>query len=216
MLQPELARLAILELTYRLAADADRLRELDAQLGDGDLGVTVELGCEAVRERLRRAEAEIESFDQLFQIVGSAFAGGNPSTMANFVRIALKAVAKEVGPVKVLPPGSWATVIRAAMDGIQRRGGANVGDKTILDALDGSLRRLEEDPAALATAVREGAERGAAAVVDLPSKIGRASWQGDRTRGVPDPGAELWVSIARILEGLTTYDDWRRPPTAAV
>lgn len=215
MLQPELARLAILELTHRLAAEADRFRELDAQLGDGDLGVTVELGCEAVRERLGGTEGPIESFGQLFQIVGSAFAAGNPSTMANFVRIALKEVAKEVGPITVLPPASWATAIRAAMDGIQSRGGAKVGDKTILDALDGSLRRLEEDPAGLATAVREGAERGAAAVVALPSKIGRASWQGERTRGVPDPGAELWVSVARILEGLATYDDWRQPPTPA-
>lgn len=214
MLQPELARLAILEPTHRLAVEADRFRSLDAQLGDGDLGVTVELGCEAVRERLR-VEGEIDKFDELFQVVGSAFAAGNPSTMANFVRIALKAVAKEVGPVAVLPPASWQTVLRAAMEGIQRRGSAKVGDKTIIDALDGSLRRLEEDPDAPATAVREGAEAGAAAVVDLPSKIGRASWQGDRTRGVPDPGAELWVSIARILEGLATNGDWRCPPTAA-
>jgi len=196
-------RAAVSEICERLAAEADGFRALDAELGDGDLGITVGEGCAAVRQRL--ATAEITNYADLFREIGQAFANANPSTLANLVGIAMRRVARAAGPVDHLEPPRWSELLRAAMDGIQQRGGAVVGNKTILDALDGSAARLAAlgDSASgrdVAEAVRAGAAEGAAAIVGLPSQIGRASWQGDRSRGARDPGAELWVAIAVAAE----------------
>lgn len=216
MVDVDAAAEGIVEVCRRVAAESDRFRELDAQLGDGDLGITVAYGCEAAGARA--AAGGIETFDALFAAVGEAFSEANPSTMGGLVGIGLRKAAREAGSVATLDAASWASLLEAAIEGIQRRGGAAVGDKTILDALSGSHARLSEDGEAqetggsVARAVREGAERGAAAVVDQTSRVGRASWQGDRSRGIPDPGAELWCSIARAIEAVAGGDPAPRTP----
>lgn len=181
----------------RLGEEADRFRALDAEVGDGDLGVTVAAGAEAVRAAL--AAAPPVSFGELFATVGSSFAAANPSTMANLVGIALRRVSRAAGETAELSGASWEELLGVAIAAIEKRGGATLGDKTILDALEGSRAALAGAGGDPAIAARDGAAAAAAAITALPAKAGRAAWQGERTRGVPDPGAELWAATAAAL-----------------
>lgn len=205
MASVERTRSAIAAIAERVAGDADRLRALDAEVGDGDLGVTVTSGCQAVRAAL--ADDASQTHGELFALVGRSFAAANPSTMANLLGIALRRVVRHVGEATDVQPSAWTDLLAVAIDGIAERGGAVLGDKTILDALHGSHARLAElpptsSPAALAAAARSGAEDAAAAITPLPARAGRAAWQAERTRGTPDPGAELWVATARAIEAV--------------
>jgi dihydroxyacetone kinase len=94
-------------------------------------------------------------------------------------------------------------LLRAALDGIMKRGGAALGDKTLLDALAPLIERFEEklqsgtEPhAALACAV-EAAEKAAVQTSELIAKRGRAAYTGDRSRGSPDAGAVALALMAK-------------------
>jgi dihydroxyacetone kinase-like protein len=199
MTGPELAQLLDAALG-RLAGSVDELRDLDAALGDGDLGITVGKGCEAVRERLA-ALAE-PSPAEVLRTAGAAFASANPSTLAALVGGGLLAAAREVGDTAELGRADALGIGRAAADSIGTRGKAEPGDKTILDALLPSLDALERadgDASASVTAMADAARAGVEETAARQSQRGRASWLGERSAGKPDPGATAYL---RFLESL--------------
>jgi dihydroxyacetone kinase len=215
----KVVRDAVVLTCSALIEEAERFRELDSQIGDGDLGMTITAGCEAVQAVLE--ESHGESIEELFRIMGSTFTKANPSSMGTLVGAGLRAAGKELAAFEHVEPSSWAAALHAAIETMMRRGRAQIGDKTIIDALDGSLTRLTEalaatnDPVALAHALREGAEEAAESMIPQRSRIGRASWQGARTEGVRDPGAEVWVSAARALDRFVQTRAARRGTTGS-
>ena len=103
-----------------------------------------------------------------------------------------------------------AAMCRAAAEGVQERGKAKVGDKTLLDALVPACEALEA-ASAEGTSLAEGlsraataAEEGAQATAGLKSRVGRASWFSERTEGVQDPGATaiwlMWRSLSAFVD----------------
>lgn len=191
----------------RLSGARDELRELDAALGDGDLGITVEKGCAAVWTRL--AGLSDPSPAEVLRAAGSAFATANPSTFAALTAGGLLAAAKAVGEEDELTREGAVKVAHAVADSIATRGKAELGDKTVLDALVPSveaLERADDDEVALGAmvvAARGGVEETAPA----QSRRGRASWLQERSAGSPDPGATAYV---RFLESLVSAFDARR------
>ncbi|MFC7640693.1 DAK2 domain-containing protein [Streptosporangium lutulentum] len=134
---------AILDRALRsLAGRRDRLRDLDAAVGDGDLGITVDKGAAAIRAAL--AETPPDTLGALLRTAGAAFAGGNPSTMAALVGTGLLAAAKEVDGERELSPEIAVRIGDAAQRRIAERGKAAPGDKTVLDALAPSVDALRE------------------------------------------------------------------------
>lgn len=96
-------------------------------------------------------------------------------------------------------PPQWPAALRAGAIAVQRYGGAQEGDRTLLDALLPAIRALEEGQglAAAAHAAREGAARTAAMTT---AKAGRASYvRGDALRGVADPGAAAVAAIFEVM-----------------
>jgi len=189
-----------------LAAAQEELRDLDAALGDGDLGITVSKGSAAVRAAVTALPDPKPA--AVLRAAGSAFASANPSTMAALVGGGLLAAAKAVGDAEDLDRAGAVAAARAAADRIIARGKAEPGDKTILDALLPSLDALEgggDDVAALARMVR-AAESGVAATTSLVSQRGRAAWVGERGAGHPDPGATAYL---RLLQALAS--SWSAP-----
>lgn len=190
----------------RLAGSQEELRELDAALGDGDLGITVSRGAEAVRTKL--AALDNATFPGLLRAAGTAFASANPSTFAALVGGALLAAAKAVGTDEPTAGDAVATG-RAAADSIQRRGKSQQGDKTVLDALIPSVDILEsmalrsESGTRALEAMVSRARDAIAATTPLQSRRGRASWVGERGTGHPDPGATAYL---RFLEAL--HAEW--------
>jgi phosphoenolpyruvate---glycerone phosphotransferase subunit DhaL len=175
---------------------ADELRDLDAALGDGDLGITVTAGSQAVRRVLAELPDDATPA-QLLKAAAAAFAKANPSTMAALVGGGLLAAAKEVGDAAELDREAALAVGRAAAESIAKRGKSQVGDKTVLDALVPSLDALADGAPLSAgiTAARDGVE----STRSLQSMRGRASWLGERSKGLQDPGATAYL---RFLEGL--------------
>lgn len=183
----------------RWAESREELRELDAAVGDGDLGVTVASGCAAVRERI--APLAGASPAEVIKQAGMAFASANPSTLAALVGGSLLAGAKSLGGVTELGSESTLACARAAAASIQARGKAELGDKTILDALLPSLDAAEAAPdGERLAAATEAARQGVAQTAQLQSRRGRAAWLGERSAGHADPGATAYLRLIEALQ----------------
>jgi phosphoenolpyruvate---glycerone phosphotransferase subunit DhaL len=187
----------------QLATCRDELRDLDAALGDGDLGITVAKGCEGVRAKLGELPSARPAV--VLRAAGAAFASANPSTMAALVGGGVLAAAKALGTTDTLDRSAALAAGRAAADSIARRGKAQPGDKTILDALLPSLDALaaatSQDAGTALEAMVAAAAGGVRDTTPLQSQRGRAAWLGERSVGQPDPGATAYL---RLLEALRT------------
>lgn len=182
----------------RLAESKEELRDLDAALGDGDLGITVSKGCEAVRERLAGMSGAPPA--DVIRAAGTAFATANPSTMAALVGGALLAAAKAVSDRGDLNHDDALRLARAAAESVAARGKAEIGDKTMLDAIVPSVDVLAAAQGELPLpGMVEAAGRAVAETTPLQSKRGRAAWVGERSIGHADPGATAYL---RLLEAL--------------
>src|SRR5690606_22061043 len=121
----------------------------------------------------------------------------------------LRAVAEVVGDDGEPGPGTVADAVAAASARVQERGGARVGDKTMVDALVPYEQVLAAELATGATvaaacrAAARAAADGAAATADLVARVGRARPHAERSRGTPDPGARsLAVVAAAVAEAV--------------
>lgn len=179
---------------------ADELRDLDAAVGDGDLGITVSKGARAVREGLSQLDASATPTDVL-RSAALHFGSANPSTFAALTATALLAAADAVGGATDLGTRQVIAMGQAASGAIIARGRAAPGDKTILDALIPSIAALTDaspDRPALdqmITAAREGID----STTPLVSRRGRAAWTGERSAHHQDPGA---IAYLRLLEAV--------------
>ena len=186
-----------------LTAAADQLRELDAAIGDGDLGITMTIGFQAVAESLPGlAQGDIGT---VLMRSGMAFNRKAASTFGALYATMMMRAAREAKGLNELTVQHIARMLTAAADGVQERGKAQVGDKTMLDALVPAAEAVEAGAAeglslaeALSRAVA-AAETGMIKTRELKSKVGRASWFSDRTEGVQDPGATAVYLMLRSL-----------------
>lgn len=182
-----------------LEASRDELRDLDAAIGDGDLGITVSGGAFAVRESVRQLDQDA-NLALVLRTAAKSFAAANPSTMSALVAGALLAAARQVAEQLDLDRETATAVLEAAIGAIQSRGGAQLGDKTIVDALVPSLEALRQAGPDTREALGEMADAARLAVADtasLQSQRGRAAWVGERTVGHADGGATAYL---RLLE----------------
>jgi dihydroxyacetone kinase-like protein len=201
----ELSR-AIRDCLGELTTYSDELGDLDQALGDGDLGITVSLGAAAAIDALD-ALPDGSTPAEVVLACAKAFANANPSTMAALVAGALLAGSRVWGDSATVEGDQIPRFALAAAESISSRGKSQVGDKTILDALfpaaealrDASLEGGSDDATkarALDSAIA-AAEAGVVASKALQSRRGRASWLQERSIGLQDPGATMFL---RFLE----------------
>ncbi|MHB1164120.1 MAG: DAK2 domain-containing protein [Candidatus Nanopelagicales bacterium] len=192
---------ALAQAFARLAGSSDELRELDAAVGDGDLGITISKGAAAVGSRLAALPPDVQP-SQVIAATAEAFGTANPSTYAALVSSGLTAGARTTEGLDGIATPQVVSLGRAAVATIMRRGKSSVGDKTLLDALVPSLDAAELHPtdglAALDAAIAAAAA-GIDRVTGIAARKGRAAWAGERGVGVPDAGATAYL---RFLEAL--------------
>ncbi len=197
---------ALRKLGDDLTAQAEALRELDAAIGDGDLGITMAIGFGALQEALEGLADQ--DMSTILMRAGMAFNRQAASTFgALFATMAMRA-AREIKGVEAIGVAELARMAAAAVEGVKERGKADVGDKTLLDALVPAAEALQTAAkeglsleAALAQAAK-AAGQGAQATEEMKSKVGRASWFAERTQGVRDPGA---AAIHMMMRSLAEY-----------
>ena len=194
-------RETLLAVARRLPAHNDELRELDAALGDGDLGITVTAGAEAVHAALSSLPDNASSREVL-RAAGTAFASANPSTFAALLGGATLAAASVADAEQIDP----LTVVTAIQERVAQRGGADVGDKTVLDAIDVIRRSLSasasSSPVERAHAARDAVDAAVTEYADKHSMRGRAAWVGERSVGRKDPGQ---MAALRFLDDLVDH-----------
>ncbi len=196
----DLVRL-VLTMADDILAQAASLGDLDAKIGDGDLGVTLTLGFQAVKATL--ADTTGLSLQDVLSKCAVAFADNAASTFGTLMATMFMSAAKVLGEQSSIGPREGAEMLRAAASGVQKRGKAELGDKTVLDALIPATQAFEEatrqDTALLecVEAALSEAEQGAERTIRMRARTGRSEWLGERTVGVKDPGAAALVVLLR-------------------
>ncbi|WP_119066352.1 DAK2 domain-containing protein [Aggregatilinea lenta] len=178
----------------------DVLNRLDAALGDGDTGITVAKCAAGIKAYQVSAEPGDDLGNYLIKM-GIAVNRAASSSLGTLIATALMRAGKEVQGAASLDEPALARMLLAADVGVQERGKAKPGDKTIVDALHPAAEAFNaaidrgESLTTAAAQMLEAARQGRDAVIASRSKIGRAAWVGERTENQPDPGAVLLVQM---------------------
>jgi phosphoenolpyruvate---glycerone phosphotransferase subunit DhaL len=189
-----------------MEAAQEELQELDGSAGDGDLGVTVKLGFQAVR--MHFVETAGSDIGSLLSQAGVIFNKAAASTFGTLMAIALMRAGRTMKGKTSADLNDLGIVIRAAVKAVTERGGAAEGDCTMLDALipaQQGLMKLHPQTATLKEASAKAAEAslgGALATAGMTPKHGRAGWLSGKPRGTPDAGA---MAIALMLKALARH-----------
>jgi phosphoenolpyruvate---glycerone phosphotransferase subunit DhaL len=176
-----------------IAENKARLTQLDSDIGDGDHGTNMDRGFQAVKAKV--PEFADKDIGAVLKTVGmtlvSTVGGASGPLYGTFF---LQAGSATAGKME-LSLNDWIAALQAGVDGIIMRGKANLGDKTMVDALLPALQALKESassgaglPASL-KASAAACEQGMLATVPLVARKGRASYLGERSAGHQDPGA---------------------------
>ena len=188
----------------------EELRQLDSITGDGDLGVTVELAGKAMTDYL--VNPNEEDIGKLLMKCGMQINKSSPSTFGTLLASAFMEAGKTVLGRKEIEFKDLALVGQGAIDGVKKRGKAEVGDKTMLDALVPAVDAFQEgftrgsDDKVVLEAVIKAAKTGAEATVKMKAKFSRASYRADGAIGVQDAGATaVYYLIESFARSLIAY-----------
>jgi len=193
----------LLNLANQVLQSKDELNRMDAACGDGDFGTSMYVAFSNVVNTIQSAQGE--EIATLLSEVGNAIlasAGGaaGPIFGTLFVEAGKSTKSKtELGVVEL------ATMFESSLRRVEARGGALVGDKTLLDVLDPaveSLKKAAAENATLTSALAdaaEAAETGYAVSMMLVARQGKAKYLGVQTVGHPDPGAYVTMLMFETL-----------------
>ncbi|XP_043225064.1 triokinase/FMN cyclase-like [Amphibalanus amphitrite] len=180
-----------------LVAAAGRLDELDRGAGDGDCGSTLASLGRLLLERLPTLAAG-RPRRLLTQLADSCETIGGTSGV--LYALAMAAAAAGWSSEEQQP---WLAALGRGLDAVRRYGGAQLGDRTLLDAAEPALRAAEEaaaagqPPAVVAAALAAAAEQGALRTAGMAARAGRASYVSSDQLTRPDPGAQavsVWLA----------------------
>jgi dihydroxyacetone kinase-like protein len=196
------------ERWVRRTADAvagakDELTELDRQIGDGDHGENLHRGFQAVLSKLDEpGTAERADVGDVLMLVATTLmskVGGasGPLYGTAFLRAAKRSARPSVDESGVV------VLLDAALEGVTSRGKAQVGEKTMVDALAPAVEAATaaadagKDPVEVLRAAADAADAGATGTIPLVATKGRASYLGERSAGHEDPGARSTALLLR-------------------
>ncbi|MGE5224825.1 MAG: dihydroxyacetone kinase subunit L [Omnitrophica WOR_2 bacterium] len=194
---------AILRACAAVEAQHEYLTGLDQAVGDGDLGITFSKIAAALADYVRTAPK-----DDLGKFLASAGMAANragSSTLGTLLATALMRMGKVAMGQAELTPTVLVEMVKAAGQGVQERGKAKLGDKTVVDALQPAVEAFASAMEKGVSLKRAGldmlaaAEAGRDQVTPLQSRMGRAAWVGERTIGKVDPGCAALVMILKAI-----------------
>jgi dihydroxyacetone kinase-like protein len=189
---------AVRAMAAVVTAHRDELVDLDRAIGDGDHGENLKRGFGFVVSALD--ESEMDSPAAVLKLVAKTLiskVGGASGPLYGTAFLRAATGLEEVDGYSV------AAALRAALDGVVARGKAEVGDKTMVDALRPAVEAAEavrdKSVAEVLAAAAAAAETGAESTIPLVARKGRASYLGERSAGHLDPGARSTSLLLRSL-----------------
>jgi phosphoenolpyruvate---glycerone phosphotransferase subunit DhaL len=188
-----------------MAEHREELVKLDTAIGDGDHGTNMDRGMRKALEKLGQDElpdpgAVLKA--TAMALVSSVGGAAGPLYGTLFLQMGTAMAGEEDVDLKAYA-GAW----RKGLEGVQMRGKAEPGDKTMVDALIPAVEALEsaQDLDSGLQEAAEAAQGGMQATIPLVARKGRASYLGERSKDHQDPGATstyyLYKSAAEALSG---------------
>ena len=195
----------MLKVTFEtLKGKESYYNQLDAEVGDGDLGVGVAKASDLMLKNLDYFPWEEDltgSFNEMSEVMAQGFGGTTGPLYAFFFLEGSRKLAKRLEDNTVK---NWNEAFADGIAAIQRIGKAKIGDRTMIDAMDYALKAFNEaveknlDGVKIAKIVVEGAIKGAEEAAKLKAKRGRSCYLQGKEVGKKEPGCELvkdWIEL---------------------
>lgn len=208
-LNAEDARNMLLYIADKMIASKPYLTEIDSVIGDGDHGIGMAGGMQKAKKKLLRMEDETNAY-AVFEAAGKAMLmsmGGASGVIFGSLYLA---GAKDMEPKEVLTAADLAKMERMSLLAIQERGKAEVGDKTMVDALAPAVEAMEKAASGslldMLKAAEEAARQGMEETKKYVARFGRAKSLMERAIGHQDAGA---TSVWLIFQGMREFVEGR-------
>jgi len=209
MITQQQVREGIVKMANALKENREFLSDLDAKIGDGDHGINMDRGFDAVTVKL--AEIPDADIGATLKAVGMALVSTVGGASGPLYGTAFMRLGGALAGKTELTQDDVLVGLKAAQEGIQTRGKAVEGEKTMLDALIPAVRAFEEgqtaglDDKAIWDAVIKAAQEGVEYTKTIIATKGRASYLGERSLEHQDPGATsmtiMLQCFSRDMEG---------------
>ena len=181
------------------------LTEVDSAIGDGDHGIGMSGGMEKAKKALEE-KGPFEDVNTVFKTTGMAMLNSMGGASGVIFGSMFLGGIKGYEKITELDVENLTKIMRGSLESIKTRGKAQVGDKTMVDALEPAVIAMEgadkEDLAALLKAAAEAAKEGVENTKKYVAKFGRAKSLMERAIGHQDAGA---TSVSIIFEAMYTY-----------
>jgi phosphoenolpyruvate---glycerone phosphotransferase subunit DhaL len=204
----------IATLLKQMATDirsrVEELRELDSIIGDGDMGITIELAANAINSFFENPVAD--DIGEMLMKCGLSINKVSPSTFGTLFAAGFMGAGRVVSKKTAIDMQDLIKMGSEGINNIKSRGKADVGDKTMLDSLVPAFNAFKNQiliGAEISSAMREAvtaAEAGMQATVGMRAKHGRAQWHQEGSVGVRDAGATaVYYMIESFARHLAEY-----------
>ena len=200
----------IREMAGDIHDQRDFLTQLDAAIGDADHGINMDRGFSAA---LAKLEAEPDGPPGgLFEAVGTTLVLSVGGAAGPLYGSAIRQMGRALDGAKTFDAEALLVLLRAALEEVQRLGAAQIGDKTIVDALSPAIEAFErglrsgDDLVGATSRAHAAAQEGMHATVPLQARKGRASYLGPRSVGHQDPGATSTTMFFAALERAAAWE----------
>ena len=189
------------EIAAAIEANAAYLSDIDGKIGDGDHGVNMNKG-------FTRAAALLdgtENFEHALQTVSDILMNEIGGSMGPLYGLMFAAMADSAQMPNYMSVSHFSRMLHAGLEAVTAVGGAQLGDKTMVDTLAPAVEGLENavardmDFATALTEMKNYARAGRDSTINMEAKLGRASRLGARSRGVMDAGASSCYIILETL-----------------
>ena len=187
----------ISSIAKEMTENRDYLVELDQRNGDGDLGISMSEGFNALVEVLNKTEET--DLGKVFRDLAKTFNESAPSSLGTILSFGLMGIAKELKGKTEVSRQELSVALEKGLDNILDKTGSKVGEKTIIDSLSPGIESLlssgsEEDKAAFQNAY-EASKAGAEKTKEMMAVHGRAAYYGEKSLGLVDGGAVVGTLI---------------------
>lgn len=195
----------IIAVCDRVIESEPLLTEVDRQIGDGDHGIGMSEGMKKAKTALLE-KASFETVNEVFKLTGMTMLNSMGGASGVIFGSLFLGGVKNLEPSSTLDASGFRLLLRGALDAVKKRGKAEVGDKTMVDALEPAVLAMEasdtDNLVALLEVASEAAQEGVENSKKYVAKFGKAQYLGERAVGHQDAGA---TSVSIIFKAMHDY-----------
>lgn len=202
------------EFSKFMSEKKEELCNMDAYLGDGDLGLTMEKGFSSLPEQVNSILSEDEniSIGKVISKLGMKFSSIVPSTMGFLIGSGFLNAGKELKEDMYIDSFGYIKFLKGFVDGIQTRGKCKKGERTVLDSIISAYefsyeaynKNIDISLVSLSEIAYKGALKGLEDTKFITPIYGKAAVHKDKAIGVEDQGAKVGMYIISVIKDFIT------------